>query len=100
MLANDNYYFLKAIELWGLDSQLDMLSEECGELIADINRFKRGRIDVNKFIEELVDVEMMIEEFKAVVISHISYEKIKNQKWTKFRGQVDKAMEEKDSGTK
>ena len=33
----------KAVAVWGSDSQIGMVSEECAELIAALNRWKRGR---------------------------------------------------------
>lgn len=68
-----------AINKWGLTFQLDMLQEECAELIQAVNKYKRKK--PNSFInlvEELVDVEIMMNQiFIAVLIGHDAKEYIK-----------------------
>lgn len=58
---------LTIIKHYGLDRQLDMLIEECAELIQAIAKSKRyGHLshwDYNT-VEELADVENLIEQFK------------------------------------
>lgn len=60
----------EAINRYGENAQLDMLVEECAELIQAINKFKRngsqhiGQVWHVNLIEELVDVEIMIEQMK------------------------------------
>jgi len=55
-----------ALEMWGIEAQLRMLQEECGELVAAVNRFMRGRGDPHDVIEEIADVGLMIEEMKVI----------------------------------
>ena len=89
----DEEYFAKAIELWGLASQFEMLQEECAELIVAVNHLKRDRISLTTVAEEIVDVEMMLAEIKTV-IDKSDYENWKSIKWNKFKEQVDRAMKE------
>jgi NTP pyrophosphatase (non-canonical NTP hydrolase) len=34
--------YVEAIKQWGIDSQLDMLTEEAAELIAAVNKYRRS----------------------------------------------------------
>lgn len=51
----------EAFARWGQEAQLDMLAEECSELAAARNRFKRGRATVAEFAEEVADVYITLE---------------------------------------
>ena len=61
---------LTIIKHYGVDKQLDLLIEECGELIQAICKFKRSdhpalEILLNyNLIEEIADVENIIEQIK------------------------------------
>ena len=83
--------FALAIALWGKTSQMNMLTEECAELIVAINHERRGRTSMNSVIEEIVDVEMMIEEVKTMVDSEL-YEFWKRLKWKKFKDQLQTGL--------
>jgi NTP pyrophosphatase (non-canonical NTP hydrolase) len=61
---NKRDLYKRAIEKWGFDSQVDMLVEECGELIAVINQWRRGRKTPREFLSEMADVEIMLEQIK------------------------------------
>lgn len=59
---------IEIIKHYGTDKQLDLLIEECAELIQAICKRKRhnnSNWDFN-MIEEIADVENIIEQFKAV----------------------------------
>ena len=49
----------QAIQLFGIEDQIGMLSEECGELLSAINKFKRCRIECEEVTEEIADVIIM-----------------------------------------
>lgn len=49
----------KAIRMFGIEIQTGMLSEECGELLSAINKFKRCRLESAEVTEELADVIIM-----------------------------------------
>ncbi len=49
----------KAIQIFGFEKQTGMLSEECGELLSAINKFKRGRVVQGAVVEEIADVIIM-----------------------------------------
>lgn len=57
-----------AINKWGETAQLDMVVEECSELIKAVQKYKRkkDRPQVENLIEETVDVLIMIEQLKII----------------------------------
>jgi len=62
----ENRLHEKALETWGLISQLDMLIEECSELILAIQHLRRANKGGgwDEVYEEIADVENMIAQFK------------------------------------
>lgn len=58
--------YQQAITKWGASSQLDMVVEECAELIKAIQKVRRNREDWIPVIEEAVDVGLMLEQLKVI----------------------------------
>ena len=60
----------KAIEKWGVESQHDMIIEECLELALALQNLKRERGDlkqkITNIIDEIADVEIMIKQAKIM----------------------------------
>lgn len=53
----------EAVETWGIDAQIDMAIEECGELIVALQHLKREREWARaEVFEELADVTVMREQ--------------------------------------
>lgn len=105
-----------ALDLWGVDSQFGMMSEETAELIEQaatliltvakyqkaLNQYRRGRISLEELIEELVDTDIMIEEMKVVLQNlnpGIDIQQMCKQMWDKkilkFQLQVNEAKEKR-----
>jgi len=55
----DSDVLLSAIRKYGAPFQMQMLTEECGELIACASRMDRGRASTDELLEECVDVIIM-----------------------------------------
>jgi NTP pyrophosphatase (non-canonical NTP hydrolase) len=58
-----------AIDNFGIDKQLDMVVEECAELIQAIQKYKRCRSEQildTKVFEEVADVEIMLKQFRLM----------------------------------
>lgn len=53
-----------AIKKWGEDSQIDMIVEECAELIKAIQKMRRNKSPEahQAVLEELADVRIMVEQ--------------------------------------
>jgi NTP pyrophosphatase (non-canonical NTP hydrolase) len=56
-----------AIAKWGTTHQVNQCQEECGELIAAINRLRRGRIDIGQLASEVADVRIVVEQMTQIV---------------------------------
>ena len=85
MEKNDRLNLYKeAIEKWGEEAQVNMLNEECGELIAAVAQFKRGRTSHHDVMTELADVFIMVEQI-ASMMSYDDFEKELERKLIKLR---------------
>ena len=58
--------YAQAIEKFGIDSQLNILIEECSEIIKEVCKRKRGYDNTDDLAQELVDVEIMIGQMRVV----------------------------------
>ena len=55
-------------EYYGLDHQLGLLQEECGDLVQAVSKHLRGQDPTGeKLMEELADVEVMIAQIKYLL---------------------------------
>jgi len=73
---------------WGVNKQLEMLQEECAELIVAVSKMKRNKPDAaTNFIEELADVQNMVNQFSRL---YPSFEAVRKKKLA----QVAKLLEE------
>lgn len=58
----------EAVETYGIEAQMRMLQEECGELIVAVGHYQRGRDGaLGNLIEEMADVEIMLEQIKIAL---------------------------------
>jgi NTP pyrophosphatase (non-canonical NTP hydrolase) len=46
--------------LFGAESQIGMVMEECGELLSALNKYRRGRASAEQVGEEVADVIVMM----------------------------------------
>ena len=63
----DGKVFAAAVKLWGNGSQAMMLAEECGELVAAMSQYLRGRVAAEKVIEEAADVHIMLAQVPHIL---------------------------------
>ena len=67
LLADPSIIYDCAITKWGFPSQIEMLVEECAELIVAVKHFNRERHeDVLPLINEIADVEIMLEQMRRI----------------------------------
>jgi len=61
-LSSDGELYKKCIERWGIEPQLNMVTEELGELIVAIQKWKRSPSEktVHDIASEVADVELML----------------------------------------
>lgn len=76
----------KALKEWGAESQLDMVIEECAELIDAIQKWRRKRVDSVRVLEEGVDVELCLTQLKLMLDAPILWENVKKEKLTRLQG--------------
>lgn len=80
---------VKAIELYGVNSQLEMMQEECGELITVINQYKRGRKSELSIFSEIADIRIMLDQFDLIFASfEKEMEEALKYKRTRFNNMV------------
>lgn len=76
----------RAMKQYGVDAQLDMLVEECAELIEAIQHMKRNRCGWNEVAEEMADVRVMINQFHTL-------DKVSNMIYIKEREKLERLEE-------
>lgn len=76
--------YKEAINTWGEDAQINMLNEECGELITAVAQFKRGRTSHHDVMTELADVFIMVEQI-ATMMNYEDFEKELERKLIRLR---------------
>ena len=71
-MAHEHELFKQAIDKWGRQSQIDMMIEECAELIKALCKLKRRHHPsdtaslINDICEETADVQLMVNQMKIV----------------------------------
>ena len=53
-------------DTYGLNSQLDILQEECAELVQAVSKYRRGG-SFALILEEIADVEIMLEQIRYLI---------------------------------
>jgi len=71
--------YKEALAHWGRTGQMDMLVEECAELIQALQKFNHRHGGKENVIEELADVEIMCEQMRFI-FDPIDINRIKDQK--------------------
>ena len=74
----------KAIRIWGVGAQKNMIYEEIGELLTALARDDRGRSTKEDLLTELADVTIMCEQI-AYVLGYDDYEKELDRKLVRLR---------------
>lgn len=57
----------QAIATWGTHAQVDMVIEECAELIHVLQKFKRDQATENNVIFEAIDVRLMLAQLEFIM---------------------------------
>ena len=89
-----NEIYLAARNLWGINTQLVMVMEECAELQHAVSKQIRGskEASIEKIAEEIADVEIMIEQVKYLWSLNYQVGKIKNEKLARLKTRVEAAI--------
>ncbi len=78
----------EAIATWGQGPQLRQLQEECGELVAAVNHFERGRVTAHDLALEMADVSIMLEQGIRIVGREV-FEGARERKLARVRSRID-----------
>jgi len=65
-MSAENPILRKAIDTYGIDSQLKMIFEEMSELEKEICKFWRGGDNKDRIAEEVADVEIVMAQLKMI----------------------------------
>lgn len=87
MLINNDELYQKAMELWGIHSQIIKMIEEMSELTTELcyELYDKGSIEA--IMEELADVEIMLEQMK---VAFPSIQAIKKKKLERLALLIEK----------
>lgn len=80
--------YIDAIDTWGIDNQVFMVVEECGEVLNALAKFKRGRVSKSDVITELADVSIMMEQM-ATYFGLEEYINEKERKLKRLRERIE-----------
>lgn len=83
----------KAIEVFGINSQIWMAIEECSELQDALAKFKRGRAKPEDVITEIADVQIMMEQL-AIFFGEKEVNDERIRKLERLQKRIDKKMNE------
>lgn len=80
--------YTDAIDTWGIDNQVFMVVEECGEVLNALAKFKRGRVSKSDVITELADASIMMEQM-ATYFGLEEYINEKERKLKRLRERIE-----------
>jgi len=69
----------KAVEKWGIESQIKMAIEEMAELTVALNHYERGKATLEDVASEIADVKIMMEQLEYIVNQATGSELVKEQ---------------------
>ena len=84
----------RALHLWGVDSQLLMVEEECLELALALKHWRRGKCSVVEVARELADVEVVIRQLLIILLGTGEAETVadaRKSKLGKFKRYLDES---------
>ncbi|MFA6261065.1 MAG: hypothetical protein WC760_06335 [Bacteroidia bacterium] len=87
-----NEVLTEAINKYGIDSQMNMVVEECAELIKAINKFRRVASSENltELCGEVSDVEIMCAQVRIMLNKQGLIDKIKEEKIERLKYRLQK----------
>ncbi len=93
--SEENSLYEKSLKKWGFDFQLDMVVEECAELIKAVQKSKRKSNSetfqerMESIVEEAVDVDLMIEQLKLMIPVRDFWERMKARKIRRLKAMLN-----------
>lgn len=84
----------RALQLWGIDSQILMVEEECLELALALKHWRRGKCSAVEVARELADVEVVIRQLLIILLDMGEAETVvdaRKSKLGKFKRYLDES---------
>ena len=78
-----------ALDKWGIEAQIGMLIEECGELLSAVNKFNRSRCSRDDVLTELADVSIMVEQLSLIYGGYDKFLEERNKKLTRLLKRIN-----------
>ena len=78
-----------ALDKWGIEAQIGMLIEECGELLSAVNKFNRSRCSRDDVLTELADVSIMVEQLSLIYGGYDKFLEEKDKKLTRLLKRIN-----------
>lgn len=88
-IGDNEPIYKEAIDHYGVDAQICMLVEECGELLSSISKFKRGRCNNFDVLTELADVSIMCEQLSLVYSDYDNFLQEKKRKINRLKDRLN-----------
>lgn len=63
---SNNQLFKSVIEKYGVRHQVELFTEECGETLVAMSKYRRGCAGSVAVVEELVDLTIMISQMRMI----------------------------------
>ena len=78
-----------ALDKWGIEAQIGMLIEECGELLSAVNKFNRSRCSRDDVLTELADVSIMVEQLSLIYGGYDKFLEERDKKLTRLLKRIN-----------
>lgn len=88
---NEIELYKNAVNLWGIESQVTMVIEECSELITVLCHAQRDRATVIDIAQEVADVEIMCGQLREIIGDDI-VTKCKKEKLIRLEQRIEKSL--------
>lgn len=94
-MINKESLYLEALDLWGINSQIDICIEEMSELIKELLKHKRGKDNIVDICEEIADVEITVEQMKMIFNRNKAVERFTAEKLYRLKDRINLNKERK-----
>lgn len=89
MTLSEYAVITRAVEHYGVNSQINMLFEEMSELQKELCKHLRGQTDVTHIAEEIADVEIMLAQMKCIFMCSRQVRSWREQKVKRLSDRLD-----------
>ncbi len=95
---NQKELYALALTVFGPENQLAVLQEECGELVAAVNHYRRDKIGVDPLLDELAGVHIMVSQ-AILIFGEEPYKKALARQLTKLMQHIKRRLQVHEAQT-